>query len=158
MFYDKKELQSGIKHEMEHTKDKALATKIAVDHLIEDPKYYEKLNASGLEETTDEGAMTPLEAGYVEECGDMGDMAMITPIVPNVAVVKIAVSNDEQNKLSSSGLGKTGTPKPLKSDNLEAPQEKAKVGANKVAVTKTAPIGMQADPMDHFGSQIMRRF
>jgi len=33
----------GIKVEMEHTKDRAIAREIALDHLTEDPKYYSKL-------------------------------------------------------------------------------------------------------------------
>ena len=37
------ELSMGIKTEMEHTKDKDVAEKIARDHLAEDPKYYSKL-------------------------------------------------------------------------------------------------------------------
>ena len=39
----KKELEKGIKVEMEHTKDKNKAKEIAMDHLTEDPKYYTKL-------------------------------------------------------------------------------------------------------------------
>ena len=39
----KKELEMGIKVEMEHTKDKKKAKEIAMDHLFEDPKYYTKL-------------------------------------------------------------------------------------------------------------------
>jgi len=37
------ELTKGIKEEMEHTDDKKLAKKIAMDHLYEDPRYYSKL-------------------------------------------------------------------------------------------------------------------
>lgn len=36
-------LAQGTKIEMEHTKDKKLAQEIAMDHLTEDPKYYDKL-------------------------------------------------------------------------------------------------------------------
>ena len=39
-----KELQNGIKVEMEHTIDKETAKEIALDHLYEDPKYYTKLS------------------------------------------------------------------------------------------------------------------
>ena len=39
----KRQLQKGIKVEMEHTDDKALAREIAMDHLMEDPLYYDKL-------------------------------------------------------------------------------------------------------------------
>jgi uncharacterized protein YabN with tetrapyrrole methylase and pyrophosphatase domain len=39
----KKELAKGIKTEHEHTKNKLVAEKIALDHLNEDLKYYNKL-------------------------------------------------------------------------------------------------------------------
>lgn len=41
--FDKRELEAGRKHEMEHTKDPHKALEIAMDHLEEDPKYYQKL-------------------------------------------------------------------------------------------------------------------
>ena len=37
------ELNMGMKVEKEHTKNKTVAKKIAMDHLFEDPKYYTKL-------------------------------------------------------------------------------------------------------------------
>ena len=37
------QLTMGVKVEMEHTTDKAVAREIAMDHLWEDPKYYDKL-------------------------------------------------------------------------------------------------------------------
>jgi hypothetical protein len=39
----KKELNKGIKVEMEHTDNKSIAKEIAMDHLWEDPNYYIKL-------------------------------------------------------------------------------------------------------------------
>jgi len=39
-----KQLEKGIKVEAEHTTDKAAAKEIAMDHLFEDPKYYDKLS------------------------------------------------------------------------------------------------------------------
>jgi hypothetical protein len=39
----KLQLNKGIKVEMEHTKDRKVAKEIAMDHLFEDPKYYDKL-------------------------------------------------------------------------------------------------------------------
>lgn len=38
------QLEMGLKVEMEHTKDIAIAKKIAMDHLTEDPHYYTKLS------------------------------------------------------------------------------------------------------------------
>lgn len=37
------QLRLGEKTELEHTSDRDLATEIAMDHLWEDPKYYDKL-------------------------------------------------------------------------------------------------------------------
>jgi len=39
----KSQLDKGVKVEMEHTKNKKVALEIAMDHLMEDPKYYDKL-------------------------------------------------------------------------------------------------------------------
>ena len=44
----KKELEAGIAVEMEHTEDQEKAKRIALDHLSEDPEYYEKLAKAGL--------------------------------------------------------------------------------------------------------------
>jgi len=41
--FDQVQLKMGMKVEMEHTDSKEKAQKIAMDHLVEDPKYYTKL-------------------------------------------------------------------------------------------------------------------
>jgi len=41
--FDPKQLQKGVKVELEHTKDKSIAEEIALDHLTEDTHYYDKL-------------------------------------------------------------------------------------------------------------------
>jgi len=41
--FDSKELELGIKVEMEHTEDESLAKSIAKDHLLEVSDYYTKL-------------------------------------------------------------------------------------------------------------------
>lgn len=38
----KKEIKSGTKHEMEHTKSKKVAKKTATDHLKKHPLYYDE--------------------------------------------------------------------------------------------------------------------
>jgi len=43
-----KELDKGKDTEKEHTTSMQKATKIAKDHLVEDPKYYTKLKKAGL--------------------------------------------------------------------------------------------------------------
>jgi hypothetical protein len=49
--FPKDQIRKGINVEMEHTNDKRVALKIALDHLKEDPQYYDKLEKAGLEET-----------------------------------------------------------------------------------------------------------
>lgn len=39
----KSQIAKGIKVEMEHTKSRVLARKIAIDHLHENPNYYKKV-------------------------------------------------------------------------------------------------------------------
>ena len=51
--YVKPQLMKGIKVEMEHTTDVRIATEIAMDHLWEDLKYYDKLDK--IENPTNEG-------------------------------------------------------------------------------------------------------
>lgn len=41
--FNSKALKRGTKHEKEHTKNKNIAKEIAMDHLKEDSRYYEKL-------------------------------------------------------------------------------------------------------------------
>ena len=49
--FDSKQLEMGSQHESEHTDDPEKAKEIAKDHLSEDPKYYEKLQAANLDES-----------------------------------------------------------------------------------------------------------
>jgi hypothetical protein len=42
--FPRKALAEGARHELEHTTSKTVATEIAMDHLVEDPRYYEKLD------------------------------------------------------------------------------------------------------------------
>jgi hypothetical protein len=46
--FDPKQVEMGLKVEMEHTKDREVAQEIVADHLSEDPSYYSKLKGSGL--------------------------------------------------------------------------------------------------------------
>jgi hypothetical protein len=52
----KKQLNKGIKVEMEHTKDKSKAREIAMDHLWEHPNYYDKLEKIESKEATGSGS------------------------------------------------------------------------------------------------------
>ena len=74
--FDQKQLAKGIEHEMEHTKNKAVAAKIAADHLVEDPKYYdhheemEAKHSKGNAEGDDDEAEDAAEGG--EDDADEG--------------------------------------------------------------------------------------
>lgn len=43
--FDAAALENGTGHELEHTSSLAVAMEIAMDHLVEDHRYYEKLDA-----------------------------------------------------------------------------------------------------------------
>jgi hypothetical protein len=156
MNYDPKELEMGIAAEKDHEQDKAkmlnpddsLAKTIALRHLKEDPRYYSKLKAAGLDKETSEGALTPLEAGMAE-CDEM----------PNVAIISIEepAAAASQVPLSSSNLGKGGKPKPLAATGLTAPETKVINNKNTVSATKTPSMiatPSSSDAIDHFCGQI----
>ena len=46
--FDPAQIAKGARVEREHTKDHDTAVEIAMDHLTEDPKYYDKLDKAGL--------------------------------------------------------------------------------------------------------------
>jgi hypothetical protein len=57
--FDKRQLDQGVKVEMEHTSDPELAREIVRDHLTEDPQYYEKLKTIEPEHGNVEGGKDP---------------------------------------------------------------------------------------------------
>lgn len=66
----KKELSKGVKTEMEHTDNKRKATEIAMDHLYEDPKYYDKLKKIESKEATGTSSSGQYDApfpGFVKD-------------------------------------------------------------------------------------------
>jgi hypothetical protein len=66
------QLDKGIKVELEHTSERNIARKIALDHMREDPHYYNKLAKVGLEESFDK----PYKLLRWEK-GDFGDVDAI---------------------------------------------------------------------------------
>ena len=60
----KNQLNKGMKVEMEHTKDKTKAKEIAMDHLFEDPKYYDKLQKIENKEATSTGSSGQFSAPF----------------------------------------------------------------------------------------------
>lgn len=51
--FDPNEIKIGNSIEREHTSNPDIATEIAMDHLTEDPEYYDKLLASGIADEKD---------------------------------------------------------------------------------------------------------
>lgn len=41
--FSRRDLERGTSHELEHTTSRSIARQIAMDHLAEDPRYYQKL-------------------------------------------------------------------------------------------------------------------
>ena len=72
------QLDKGIKVELEHTTDRNIARKIALDHMREDPHYYNKLAKVGLEESFDK----PYKLLRWEK-GDYGDVDAIARLDDN---------------------------------------------------------------------------
>lgn len=46
--FDPQALRAGTDVELEHTGNRGIAQRIAMDHLVEDPEYYRKLVRAGL--------------------------------------------------------------------------------------------------------------
>jgi hypothetical protein len=69
------QLDKGIKVELEHTTDRNIARKIALDHMREDPHYYNKLAKVGLEESFDKSYPLTWETS---ENGDVDALATLS--------------------------------------------------------------------------------
>lgn len=67
--FDQKALKQGIEVEMEHTSDKAVATEIAMDHLTEDPKYYDKLKSVEKKESVNLSSKHKSKKGGLTQAG-----------------------------------------------------------------------------------------
>lgn len=59
------QIDKGSKEELEHTKSKKEATRIAMDHLYDDPNYYTKLEDAGL---TEDAPVNNVGSGKIGGC------------------------------------------------------------------------------------------
>lgn len=73
--FDPKQIAKGIKVELEHTDDEDLAREIAMDHLTEDPAYYDKLETIEkhsrtipIDKSALRGVTTRLEKQFLQAC------------------------------------------------------------------------------------------
>ena len=69
-----KQLVKGIRVEMEHTTDRSIASEIALDHIKEDPKYYDKLLKYVEDSATVNESVSPIVIGGREV--DMGSIQL----------------------------------------------------------------------------------
>jgi uncharacterized coiled-coil protein SlyX len=89
--FDAKQLEMGIRHEMEHTDDKSVAKEIAMDHLKEDPEYYTKLKDIDKYDRVDEEADGKKELDYgVEELDKRWNKLKKALVDSDSAIMEIA--------------------------------------------------------------------
>jgi hypothetical protein len=90
--FDPAELRLGVKHELEHTKDAAIALEIAMDHLVDDPHYYSKMAAGVLpKEAGGAVASVPFDIRPSESAGPMPPL----PVVLASSVPRLQTLIDE---------------------------------------------------------------
>lgn len=117
-----KQLAKGVKVEMEHTNDPEMAKEIAMDHLWEDPKYYNKLKQIEATEMTDassSGSFSSPAFGTIIKKKDITKIHNMT---------EQALELDEVTDASSSGAydtpfgggGTKGRKNPLKIDGPDS--------------------------------------
>ena len=101
-----KQIKKGIEVEMEHTDDPKMALKIAMDHIKEDPKYYDKLTKAGLEELNEGEYCPECLAEYIQECWSQPieeaeyqgrKVPLGKPMRGDVKKFKVYVKNDKGN-------------------------------------------------------------
>lgn len=81
-----KELEMGIKEELEHTTDRKKAREVALDHLAEKPHYYTKLKIAmkeGFKNTYETGdrVNTPLGTGTIIDMVERGTNNQLHPLI-----------------------------------------------------------------------------
>lgn len=118
---DPNQLEMGIKVEMEHTHDPALAKEIALDHLTEDPQYYDKLKGAGLADELDKTSI---------QGSSFSKLLSPTAIMPQIIGVTIR------------GTKSGGLPAGGRVDN---PEKSAMGGFEKVTLTKLPQGGIKSN-------------
>lgn len=98
----KKELEMGIKIEMEHTDDKDKAKEIAMDHLWENPSYYTKLKKSNIEEEVINNIKTDLNEKCWKGYTQKGMKTMFGKRYPNC--VKKTKTNESSNPAQQAAI------------------------------------------------------
>jgi phage head maturation protease len=89
--FDPSELALGIKIEGEHTSDPEEAKRIAKTHLLENPKYYSELQASGIEKGADSMEEKKQEAPAQEQKKEEA----VAVVAPAVEATQVTVAKEE---------------------------------------------------------------
>lgn len=97
---DQEQLKMGIEVEREHTKDDALATEIALDHLSEDPQYYSNLKNAGLSAelpASTNGETLPM----VPQMSKL--MSPVSPTIKSPQVIAVGIRGTRSGGLPAGG-------------------------------------------------------
>ena len=117
-----KQLTKGVKVEMEHTNDPEKAKEIAMDHLWEDPKYYNKLKQIEATEMTDassSGAFSSQTFGTIIKKKDITKIHNMTEQALGLDEVTDAISSGSYDTPFGGG-GTRGRKNPLKIDGPDS--------------------------------------
>ena len=93
--FDPKALAKGIKVELEHTSSAKIAQEIAMDHLTEDPRYYDKLEKMEKHEDVIGGSEGAAGGGLGGSTGDIG----LAGSLPYQSVLQKAKNKLDRKKL-----------------------------------------------------------
>lgn len=119
--YLRKQLERGIKTEMEHTRSKKTAKEIAMDHLSEDPKYYVKLSKIESNEATGSGSSGAFEGPLFG--GDSNFLKKSTSETPKL---KESMSDADTDKVEAKEATTSGSVGGYQSPSMWAKSTKKK--------------------------------
>jgi hypothetical protein len=92
--YVNKQLVDGVKHEHEHTSDTAIAREIALDHLGEDPHYYEKLSkVEKVDEDDDDDMFSDQRPPAIQTAVDAGLDWLVTQYYDQMQEITSDIEN-----------------------------------------------------------------
>lgn len=100
----RQQLLKGMKVELEHTDDSAIAREIASDHLRENPNYYDLLNSIELEESA---------SGYIPSNAEKNDPRFKTALTVDIKPDSI---KKNAKKLGLGNIHRSGIPQSARAD------------------------------------------
>jgi len=134
----KLELDKGIAVEKEHTTDEKVATEIAMDHLVENPKYYEVLEKAETQTPAPETPTTPEQP-----------QINIEEMIAKAVEMALAKSDERRNKELE--LAKAETKQKADLEIEKARKEAEQFKNENAELRRTQPTGLP-DLKGQFGS------